>query len=199
MAVDLRRIEAPVVNRSKGAPEEEDNTPEIMITVAEEPTAGAGSSSSVEIEFEYFSRWPKEALLLEIKDTWEFGSTINLQISVIGAPFVKPPTFSLLFLELAVARVFTLLNLCPNAQARLHLFPEKLVGRNKREEMAPIVLSKALEPAEEFEEEDCDRDLTAKKFYKAEEYHQHYLSKGGKSGHAQSPSKSCKDPISCFG
>ncbi|EOA19464.1 hypothetical protein CARUB_v10001919mg [Capsella rubella] len=41
--------------------------------------------------------------------------------------------------------------------------------------------------------------LPAKKFYKAEEYHQQYLAKGGRSGNAQSPAKSCKDPISCSG
>ncbi|WZZ18237.1 hypothetical protein YC2023_111326 [Brassica napus] len=48
---------------------------------------------------------------------------------------IETPTFSLLFVELAVARVFTLLNLCPNVHARLHLLTEKLVGRKKREEM----------------------------------------------------------------
>ncbi|KAG2334521.1 hypothetical protein Bca52824_005701 [Brassica carinata] len=41
--------------------------------------------------------------------------------------------------------------------------------------------------------------LPAKKFYKAEEYHQRYLAKGGRYGNAQSPAKSCKDPIRCYG
>ncbi|VVB13579.1 unnamed protein product [Arabis nemorensis] len=41
--------------------------------------------------------------------------------------------------------------------------------------------------------------LPAKKFYRAEEYHQQYLSKGGRSGLGQSAAKGCKDPIRCYG
>ncbi|CAN8274348.1 unnamed protein product [Cochlearia groenlandica] len=39
--------------------------------------------------------------------------------------------FALLFLELAVARVLTLFNLCPHAQARLHHLIGKLIGKKK--------------------------------------------------------------------
>ncbi|EOA21494.1 hypothetical protein CARUB_v10001891mg [Capsella rubella] len=41
--------------------------------------------------------------------------------------------------------------------------------------------------------------LPAKKLFKAEEYHQEFLVKGGMYGNAQSPAKSCKDPIRCYG
>lgn len=41
--------------------------------------------------------------------------------------------------------------------------------------------------------------LPAKKFYRAEEYHQQYLAKGGRGGNAQSPAKGCTDPIRCYG
>ncbi|KFK25134.1 hypothetical protein AALP_AA8G070400 [Arabis alpina] len=41
--------------------------------------------------------------------------------------------------------------------------------------------------------------LPAKKFYRAEEYHQQYLSKGGRSGLGQSAAKGCNDPIRCYG
>ncbi|KAK1304079.1 hypothetical protein QJS10_CPB11g00263 [Acorus calamus] len=41
--------------------------------------------------------------------------------------------------------------------------------------------------------------LPAKKFYRAEEYHQQYLSKGGRSGFRQSAEKGCNDPIRCYG
>ncbi|CAN8325433.1 unnamed protein product [Cochlearia groenlandica] len=44
--------------------------------------------------------------------------------------------FALLFLELAVARVFTLLNLCPNAaQIRLNYLIVKLIGKKQREKI----------------------------------------------------------------
>ncbi|XP_047322923.1 peptide methionine sulfoxide reductase-like [Impatiens glandulifera] len=41
--------------------------------------------------------------------------------------------------------------------------------------------------------------LPAKKFYRAEEYHQQYLAKGGRFGDKQSIDKGCNDPIRCYG
>ncbi|CAN6569168.1 unnamed protein product [Malus baccata var. baccata] len=41
--------------------------------------------------------------------------------------------------------------------------------------------------------------LPAKKFYRAEEYHQQYLAKGGRFGFSQSAEKGCNDPIRCYG
>ncbi|KAK1262080.1 hypothetical protein QJS04_geneDACA008666 [Acorus gramineus] len=41
--------------------------------------------------------------------------------------------------------------------------------------------------------------LPVKKFYRAEEYHQQYLAKGGRFGFKQSTEKGCNDPIRCYG
>ncbi|CAA2973974.1 peptide methionine sulfoxide reductase A1-like [Olea europaea subsp. europaea] len=41
--------------------------------------------------------------------------------------------------------------------------------------------------------------LPAKKFYRAEQYHQQYLEKGGRFGLKQSAGKGCNDPIRCYG
>uniref|UniRef100_A0A0D3DDN9 peptide-methionine (S)-S-oxide reductase n=1 Tax=Brassica oleracea var. oleracea TaxID=109376 RepID=A0A0D3DDN9_BRAOL len=41
--------------------------------------------------------------------------------------------------------------------------------------------------------------LPAKKFYRAEEDNQQYLSKGGRFGLKQSSAKGCNDPIRCYG
>lgn len=41
--------------------------------------------------------------------------------------------------------------------------------------------------------------IPAKKFYRAEQYHQQYLAKGGRFGFKQSAEKGCNDPIRCYG
>ncbi|KAG2318464.1 hypothetical protein Bca4012_055333 [Brassica carinata] len=56
--------------------------------------------------------------------------------------------FALILLELAVVRVFTLLNLCPDAEVRLHSLFGKLIGKKKRKEKVEESSSSSMQERE---------------------------------------------------
>ncbi|WOL04166.1 hypothetical protein Cni_G12887 [Canna indica] len=67
------------------------------------------------------------------------------------------------------------------------------------EEQAKLARESMEEKQKEVSNKIVTEILPAKKFYRAEEYHQQYLEKGGGRGLKQSAAKGCNDPIRCYG